>query len=1047
MSTLLPAYAELHALSNFSFLRGASQPQELVERAHELGYSALAITDECSLAGVVRAHVEAKSRLLKLLIGSEFTVEAPVPFKLVVLARDRHGYGNLSHFITRLRRAAPKGTYAFSLSDVEPAELAASLADCQVLLIPDRQAPFSELFSRTRWLQNHFEHAWIAVELLHGIDDQAWLHKMRELQRMTGVRLVAAGDVHMHVRSRKPLQDVLTATRLNLPLDQCGEALQPSAEGHLRSRLRLANLYPPDLLAATLDVADACDFSLDELKYEYPEELVPTGETPTSLLRRLTEEGLLKRYPEGRATLDEVEKVKVQVDTELALIAELKYEKYFLTVQDIVSFARSQDILCQGRGSAANSAVCYCLGITEVDPSRTSLLFGRFLSRERNEPPDIDVDFEHQRREEVMQYIYGKYGRHRAALVCTVVSYRTRSAIRDVGRALGLDPDLIDRVAKARQWWDGHLMPAEGVNHAGLDADDPKAHQWLALSAQLKGFPRHLSQHTGGFVISGEPLSRFVPIENASMKDRTVIQWDKDDLDAIGLMKVDVLALGMLTALHRALKLMEQRWGHPFKMQGIPRECPKVYEMFCQADTIGVFQIESRAQQAMLPRLRPTCFYDLVVQVAIVRPGPIQGGMVGPYLENREKNRRQSGSVICPHPDLAPILERTLGVPIFQEQVMKMVMVAAGFTEGRADELRRAMASWQKKGTLATFEHEIIEGMKDRGYDEAFAQRICEQIKGFGEYGFPESHSASFAELVYVGGWIKRHEPAVFLTAMLNSLPMGFYGPSQLVQDARRHGVVVRPADVMHSDAPATLEDLEHTQGPATRLGLQGIVGLPEKAAQRIVQARANRPFTSTNDLAHRAALSRAEMTLLASADALMSLSGHRRQQVWEASAMQTMPPLFKEACIEEAPLRLPPAPEGEEIVFDYAATGMTLRRHPMALLRPMLATKGMRSSSQLDALPNGRIVRACGIVTVRQQPGTGKGTVFVTLEDEHGSINVIVWSSVRDEFRQALLQSRLLAVRGLWQRQGEVRHLLARELRDWSAHLGRLNTDSRDFK
>lgn len=1041
---LLPAYAELHALSNFSFLRGASQPHELVQRAQQLGYSALAITDECSLAGVVRAHVEAKARKFKLIIGSEFIVQTQAPFKLVILARTLEGYGNLSTFITRLRRAADKGCYALSLADIDPL----SLTDCLVLLMPDRRTPFGELFVRAQWLQKHFPgRSWIGVELLHAIDDQAWLHKMRELQRMTAVPLVATGDVHMHVRSRKPLQDVLTATRLNRPLSDCGEALQPSAERHLRSRLRLANLYPPDLLAATLDIASQCDFSLSKLTYEYPEEIVPLGRTPTSYLRELTEAGLHRRYPGGTAPA-----VRERIEKELALIAELDYEKYFLTVHDIVRFARDADILCQGRGSAANSAVCYALGITEVNPAESSLLFGRFISRERHEPPDIDVDFEHQHRERVMQYIYKKYGRDRAALTCTVICYRTRSAIRDVGRALGFAQELIDRMAKNRQWWDGELTD-RNLAQIGLNPQDPKAAQWLALSRQLKGFPRHLSQHTGGFVISGKPLSRYVPIENAAMPDRTVIQWDKDDLDAVGLMKVDVLALGMLTALHRALTLMGQRRGHRVRIQDIPPDCSLTYDMFCQADTIGVFQIESRAQQAMLPRLRPKAFYDLVVQVAIVRPGPIQGGMVTPYLANRERERRRPGSVSYPHPKLKPILARTLGVPIFQEQVMKVVMEAADYSEGDADQLRRDMASWKRKGTLETHEARIIQGMLKNGYELDFAKALCQQINGFGEYGFPESHSASFAQLVYVSGWIKCHEPAIFLAAMLNSLPMGFYGPSQLVQDARRHGVVVRPVDVAHSLVEASLEENDDDDDkaagaqPAVRLGLQGLAGLSAQAALRIVEARVQGPFLNADDLARRAGLSRLDMTHLASADALRSLSGHRRQQVWEASAMQTVPPLLREAPIHEEPLVLPPAPEGEEIVFDYAATGLTLRRHPLALLRPLLIKRRMLSSQDLGERPGGRIVRACGIVTVRQQPGTGKGTVFVTLEDEHGSINVIVSSEVRDAFREALLHSRLLAVQGLWQRQGAVCHLVARRLSNWSVYLGRLGTESRDFK
>jgi error-prone DNA polymerase len=1048
MPTALPAYAELHALSNFSFLRGASRPEELVERAHELGYTALAITDECSLAGVVRAHTEAKAQGLKLLIGSEFVVQANPPFKLVVLACHREGYASLSTFITQLRRASPKGTYSLSMAAIT----APALSGCLVLMIPDRLTPFADLFSRARWLQKHFKHrSWIAVELLHEIDDQAWLHKMRELQRMTAVPLVAAGDVHMHVRSRKPLQDVLTATRLNLPLSECGEALQANAERHLRSRLRLANLYPPDLLAATLQVAEQCRFSLDELRYDYPEEVVPKGQNAATWLRCLTEQGAITRFPDGLP-----DKVRHQIEHELALISELQYEKYFLTVHDIVRFARERGILCQGRGSAANSAVCYCLGITEVDPARATVLFERFISRERNEPPDIDVDFEHERREEVMQYLYNKYGRDRAALTCTVVSYRTRSAIRDVGRALGFDPEVVDRIAKSHQWWDDRRSVNERLIEAALDPTDLAAQQWLLLSAQVLGFPRHLSQHTGGFVISGGPLSRLVPVENASMPDRTVIQWDKDDLDAMGLLKVDVLALGMLTAIQRALSLISQQRGQPFRMQDIPSECPQVYEMFCQADTIGVFQIESRAQQSMLPRLQPRKFYDLVIEVAIVRPGPIQGGMVHPYL----KRRQGLEEAHFPKEELRAALGRTLGIPIFQEQVMQVVMIAAEFTAGEADGLRRSMAAWKRKGGLEKYQHRIVAGMTKRGYEEAFALALCEQIKGFGEYGFPESHAASFALLVYVSGWIKCHEPAIFLVAMLNSQPMGFYSPSQLVQDARRHEVVVRSVDVSYSAVETSLEHAPpaststSTPSPspaspqaAVRLGLHQVHGLSPAAAQRIITARQQQPFADVDDLARRAQLTQADVTQLASADALQSLAGHRRQQVWQASALRAAPPLLKEAPIHEEALCLPQAPEGEEILFDYAATGLSLRRHPMALLRDQVAQRRMLSSSQLRELPNGRLARACGLVTMRQQPGTAKGTVFVSLEDEHGSINVIVWRDVRDQFRPALLQSKLLAVCGVWQRQGEVCHLVARRLDDWSPLLGRLDTRSRNFR
>ncbi|CAN5336491.1 error-prone DNA polymerase [soil metagenome] len=1044
----LPPYAELHCLTNFSFMRGASHSAELVQRASALGYSALAITDECSLAGVVRAHIAAKEHKLKLLIGSEFLVDGPSPFRLIVLACNRKGYGRLSAFITRLRmpnvrapddgfgdvlapeKLPPKGTYRLRFADLRPADL----QDCVVLAVPDRRASFESIWALSRWLGQHWpEYSWLAVELLHSLDDSAWLHKLREVQRMTGTPLLAAGDVHMHVRSRKPLQDVMTAARLNCTVAECGDALQSNAERHLRSRLRLAQRYPAALMQATLDVAELCKFSLDELSYEYPEEVVPTGQTAASYLRLLTYEGAgQRRYPEGIP-----DKVRLQIEAELVTIGEMGYEKYFLTVHDIVRFAREKKILCQGRGSAANSAVCYCLGITEVNPANSNLLFGRFISTERNEPPDIDVDFEHQRREEVIQYLYGKYGRHRTALAATVICYRTRSAVRDVGKALGFDAAHIDALAKSHQWWDSPKLLAERLLEVGLDANDPAVRQWLDLTLQLIGFPRHLSQHVGGFVIARGTLSEMVPIENASMKDRSVIQWDKDDLEALRLMKVDVLALGMLSAIRRSLDFIGKLRGSELRMQDIAPQDEPTYQMIRRADTVGVFQIESRAQMSMLPRLKPAVFYDLVVQVAIVRPGPIQGGMVHPFLTSRE-----TGVPVPYPPNLEPALKRTNGVPIFQEQVMQIVMLGAGFTAGRADALRRAMAAWKRRGGLEPFRAEIIDGMADRGYEPGFAENIFEMIKGFGEYGFPESHAASFALLAYISSWIKCHEPAAFLAGLLNSQPMGFYAPSQLVQDARRHRVEVLPVDVGFSEVESDV-----TPARAVRLGLDRVSGLPEAVAKRIVEARREHPFQSVDDLARRAWLDNGDLRRLASADALQSLAGQRRQQVWDASALHAMPALLRDSPLNEERLELLPAPEGEEIVFDYAATGLTLRRHPLALLRPMLAKHRLESSEVLRGYPDGRLVRTCGIVTVRQQPETAKGTIFVSLEDEAGCINVIIWKGLRIRQRAAVLQSRLMAVKGVWQSHNGVQHLVAHDVQDKTPWLGRLGTESRDFR
>jgi error-prone DNA polymerase len=1030
LSAALPEFVELRCVSNFSFLKGASLPEELVERARQLGYAALALTDECSMAGMVRAHVAAKQQGLKLLVGSQFVVAADdaaggSPFSLVVLACQLNGYGNLCTFITRLRRSSEKGTYRLRLSDIASEDL----VDCVVVATPDRQASEQQMLHTARWLLTHFTgRCWLGVELLRQLDDEMWLHKLRQVSELTAIPLVAASDVHMHVRSRKALQDVMTATRIGRPLTACGRELQLNAERHLRTRLRLSQTYPADLLAETLHVAARCDFSLDALKYQYPDEVVPAGETPGSYLRRITHEGAGRRWPQGIPA-----KVELQIEHELALIDELHYEHYFLTVYDIVAFARSRHILCQGRGSAANSVVCYCLGITEVDPARMSVLFERFISKERNEPPDIDVDFEHERREEVIQYLYGKYGRDRAALTAVAITYRPKSAIRDVGKALGMATEVIEALAKSHTWWDGLTVHTERIIELGLSPDDLAIQQLLQLTRQLIGFPRHLSQHPGGFVITKGPLSRMVPIENASMADRTVIEWDKDDIDALGLLKVDVLALGMLTAIRKSLDLIGLRKGHAFAMQDIPAEDTLTYDMICKADTVGVFQIESRAQMSMLPRLRPRCFYDLVVEVAIVRPGPIQGGMVHPYLARRQGKE----PVTYPGPALEEALGRTLGIPVFQEQVMQIAILAAGFTPGEADGLRRAMAAWKRKGGLHHYHDKIVGGMTARGYEKEFAEAIFEQIKGFSEYGFPESHAASFALLVYASCWIKCHHPAEFLAAMLNSQPLGFYTPSQLVQDARRHGVEVRPADVMHSAVDCSLEDLPHA--PAVRLGLRLVAGLKVASALRIAAARQQSAFDSAEDLARRAGLEQHEMTLLAGADALMSLSGHRRQQVWEATALRTAPALLRDAPVNEDFLELPEAPEGEEVVWDYAATGLTLRRHPLALLRPLLARRGCLTAEQLDAVPNGRLVRACGIVTLRQQPETAKGTMFVSLEDETGSVQVIVWPQVKAMQRLPLLRSRLMAVRGSWQREGEVRNLVAGQIEDLSALLGRL--------
>jgi error-prone DNA polymerase len=1020
---MLPAYAELHCLSSFTFLRGASHPEELVERAHALGYAALALTDECSLAGVVRAHVAAKAVGLKLLIGTEIRL-ADGP-KLVLLAANRAGYGNLSELVTLGRRSARKGRYRLTRADLD-----GGLADCLALLVPPA-LPAPPARADADWLAARFPgRAWIAAELLCGPDDRAQLERLRELSRAADLPLVAAGDVHMHVRSRRRLQDVLTAVRLGKPVAACGRALHPNGERSLRLRMRLAQAYPPELLAETLRIAAACAFSLDELRYEYPEEIVPVGETPASWLRKQVEDGLRARF--GAAPPP----VRRQIEHELALIGELRYEAYFLTVYDIVRFARERRILCQGRGSAANSAVCYALGITEVDPARMATLFERFVSRERNEPPDIDVDFEHQRREEVIQYLYAKYGRDRAALAATVITYRAKSAVRDVGKALGLDADDVDRLAGSLAWWDGRGALPERLATAGLDPQSPTVRRLLELVGVLVGFPRHLSQHTGGFVIARDRLSRLVPIENAAMPERSVIEWDKDDLDALGLLKVDVLALGMLSAIRRALDFVAARRGRPFGIADVPPEDPATYAMIQRADTIGVFQIESRAQMSMLPRLKPACFFDLVIEVAIVRPGPIQGGMVHPYL------RRRNGEEPVDYPSAAvrAVLERTLGVPIFQEQVMQLAVVAAGFTPGEADGLRRAMAAWRRKGGLEPFERRLKDGMRERGYADGFADQIYRQILGFGEYGFPESHAASFALLVYVSAWIKCHEPAAFLAALLNSQPMGFYAPSQLVQDAQRHGVAVHAVDATRSDWECTLE------GAAVRLGMLMVKGLSRAGAERIVAARATAPFAAVADLAHRARLDARDLKHLAAAGALNVLADHRHRAYWDVAGIESRPHLLRAAPIRETAPALATPTEGENLVADYASLGLTLGRHPLALLRGRLRRDGLATAAEVRAATHGRTLSACGIVTGRQRPDTASGVVFVTLEDETGYVNVVVWSALVERQRRELLASRLMAVHGTIEREGEVVHLVARRLTDRSALLGRLLTRSRDF-
>jgi error-prone DNA polymerase len=1056
-------YAELHTLSNFSFLRGASQPEELVAQAKALNYSALALTDECSLAGVVRAHVAAKEHGLPLIIGTELKClderggrkpeptpagrpqgegqDGPSQLKLVVLATDRASYGAMSRLISKARRASRKGCYALARADLEGA-----LAGCLIIWLPrvDKAARQGQE-EEGRWLRERFAgRLWIGVELTTCGHDTRRLQLLEALGKKLELPCVAAGDVHMHRRSRRALQDVLTAIRIRVPLQAAGYALYPNGERSLRSLQRLSELYPAPLLAQTLQIAERCAFKLDELRYEYPEEIVPPGETPTSHLRALTMRGCAYRWPAGAPAA-----VRENIEHELRLIEELKFEPFFLTVHDVVEYARSQKILCQGRGSAANSTVCYCLRITEVDPSRMSMLFERFISKERNEPPDIDVDFEHERREEVIQYIYGKYSRERAALAATVICYRPRSALRDVGKALGLDLAQVDKLARGMQWWDGQRIDPDRIRASGFDPEDPVIARLIALTAEILGFPRHLSQHVGGFVIARGRLDELVPIENAAMPERTVIEWDKDDLDALGLLKVDVLALGMLTAIRRTFRLVNEFGGSSaaagaaeLELASVPSEDQAVYDMICRADTVGVFQIESRAQMSMLPRLKPRNFYDLVIEVAIVRPGPIQGEMVHPYL------RRRSGeeAVSYPSKEVEAVLKRTLGVPIFQEQVMQLAIVAAGFSPGEADRLRRAMAAWKRKGGLEPFQKQLIDGMRAKGYAESFAEQIFKQILGFGEYGFPESHSASFALLVYTSAWLKHYEPAAFCAALINSQPMGFYAPAQLVRDARAHGVEVRAVDVTISGWDCALERREDGR-PALRLGLRLVKHLSQEGAERLLAARAARNFDGIADLAERAALDRRDLEALAAADALAKLTGHRHRAVWQVTGVERALPLLPAATAVDEGIPLLRAPrEGQDIVADYGSLGLTLRRHPLALLRDKLQRRGVIPTRELWEQPNGKLVRTAGLVITRQRPGSAGGVTFVTMEDETGYVNLIVWNRVAVEQRAALLESRLLEVHGKLQREGDVQHVIAQRLTNLSSLLGDLVVASRNF-
>jgi error-prone DNA polymerase len=1022
-----PDYAELHCLSDFSFLRGAATAKELFRRAKACGYTALAITDECSLAGIVRAFETSRDTGVPLIVGSEFTLTDGTKF--VLLVEDQAGYETLCALITCGQHAAEKGAYRLTRDDFDR-----PLPGLLALWAPG-SSPDPE---QGHWIRRTFEHAWLAVELHRERDDDARLQELLALAQQTGLPAVAAGDVHMDIKRRRALQDTITAIRHCVPVAEAGAYLFRNGERHLRKREILAEVYPPELLAETLAIANRCTFRLDQLKYHYPRELVPAGETPDSWLRKLTEDGIRWRWPQG-----ETPKVRKLIDHELQLIGELQYEAYFLTVHDIVRHARGLGILCQGRGSAANSAVCFALGVTEVDPTHMQLLMERFISKERNEPPDIDIDFEHERREEVIQYIYGKYGRDRAALTANVISYRGRSAARDVAKALGFPLNQVNAISQCFHSWPTDALPTQLLADAGFDPETPVMRRLIHLVVDLYDHPRHLSQHVGGFVISDSPLTTLVPTEPAAMEHRTVIQWNKDDLDVLGLLKVDCLALGMLTCVRKALDLLRAHRGRDLTPATIPADDPATYAMIQQADTVGVFQIESRAQMSMLPRMKPRTFYDLVIEVAIVRPGPIQGKMVHPYLRRRQGLE----PVTYPSDDLREVFERTLGVPLFQEQVMKLAIVAAGYTPGEADQLRRSMAAWKRHGDMNVHRERITAGMLARGYSTEFAAQIFEQIKGFASYGFPESHACSFALITYASCWLKCHEPAAFTCALLNAQPMGFYSASSLLQDIRRHGVEILEVDATRSDWDNTLEG--GTPGgaqPAIRLGFRQVKGFPEDAGHRINAARHVRPFASVADLCVRAGLDERASSLLAEAGALKALAGHRHDARWTVAGLEPQRPLFDDSP-EEDDVLLPVPTPGQDAIADYRSLGLTLGAHPVSMLRERLRRERCLGSADLQARKHGSRLRAAGLVTMRQRPGTAGGTVFVTLEDEGGVINVVVWRDLAERQRRELVGSRLLAVDGKWERVDGVEHLIASRLHDMTPLLGMLETRSRDFR
>ena len=1072
-------YAELEVTTNFSFLRGASHPDELVYRATELGYRAIAITDFTTLAGVVRGYeawkeTSAKGTAPKLIIGTRLTF-SDFP-DLLVWATDRASYGRLCRLLTLGKRRAEKGCCLLTLNDFLEANdgLLAAVANRHEHPFAHpatalHHSPGGRTYAMLTDLRDALgDRLSLAMCRLYGENDSQQTSAIVDLGATLHIPLLATNAAYYHDPSRRMLQDVLTCTRHGVAIQEAGYRLFPNGERYLKSPDAMRRLFAdlPQAIQRGLDIAERCTFSLEELRYEYPVELAPADTTPLQYLRQLSYLGAIERYSsdnvhgaampasDGALTQETIDDLRRRVlpkilkllDHELALIDQLHYEAYFLTVYDIVRFARSRGILCQGRGSAANSAVCFCLGITSVDPARIDVLFERFISAARGEPPDIDVDFEHERREEVLQYIYEKYGRERAGMTAEVITYRGRSAVRDVGKALGLSLDMVDQMASHLEGWSTGTISDEQLREIGMDPANPSIRRVIDITAQVLGFPRHLSQHVGGMIMTCTWLCEMVPIENASMANRTVIEWDKNDIDALGILKVDCLGLGMLTCLSKAMTLINARAEAPKSLQlwNIPPEDPAVYDMICKADTVGVFQIESRAQMSMLPRLRPRCFYDLVIEVAIVRPGPIQGNMVHPYL------RRRNGEepVSYPSEALRQVLSKTLGVPLFQEQAMKIAIVGAGFSPDEADQLRRAMAAWRRHGAIERFYQRFVEGMLNNGYTRDFAEYCFMQIRGFGEYGFPESHAASFALLVYASSWIKLYYPAEFSCALINSQPMGFYAPAQIVRDARNHGVMVLPTDVNYSTWDCTIE--LHESKYALRLGYRLIKGLPRSAGVAVAEARQRvGRFTSIEQIQRESGVSRKHLKKLAEADAFDSLAHTRRESLWQVMALSDQEyPLFAhlDAAKAEAAETLPSMPIGQEVMTDYATTGLSLKRHPVSIVREQLEEMNIIPSQQFADLAQGQWVKVAGLVLIRQRPGTASGIIFVTLEDEGGIANIIIKPDIYERYRAAARHAQFLEVDGYIERSGEVIHIMAKRLVDLSYLLADLQTTSRDF-